>query len=88
MECANATKMYPRNTPNKDCFRNYAENLGLSVKDHLILYDRFEFGSLAAPRAWWIFRVKLIFIKFILFLLFKSKLNFNLLISFMAMMPL
>lgn len=65
MECANVTKMYPRNIPNKDCFRNYAEKLGLSVKDHLILYDRFEFGFLAAPRAWWIFRV-FIFIIFII----------------------
>jgi 3-mercaptopyruvate sulfurtransferase SseA len=63
MECVNATKMRPRDIPNKVCFQNYVESLGLSGKDHLILYDRFNFGFLAAPRAWWIFRVSFILIK-------------------------
>ena len=88
MECVKATKLIPNNIPDKECFEKYVESLGISDKHQIILYDRSQYGFFLAPRAWWIFRVKLIFIKFILFLLFKSKLNFNLLISFMAMMPL
>lgn len=58
MECTNATKMYPRAVPNKECFADYAGSLGISNKHHLIVYDRSPFGFYASSRMWWIFRVR------------------------------
>jgi thiosulfate/3-mercaptopyruvate sulfurtransferase len=58
MHCTKPSKMYPRSLPDHDCFKDYVGSLGISNKHHLIVYDRSPFGFYAAPRTWWIFRVR------------------------------
>lgn len=57
MHCTEPTKYFPRNLPNRECFRDYVGSLGISNKHHLILYDRSPFGFYASSRMWWIFRL-------------------------------
>ena len=57
MECVEASQLYPRNLPNRECFRDYVGSLGISNKHHLIFYDRSPFGFYGSSRLWWLFRM-------------------------------
>jgi 3-mercaptopyruvate sulfurtransferase SseA len=51
------TQMYPRKLPDKITYQSYLGSIGLSNKHHLIVYDRSEFGFMAAARFWWLMKV-------------------------------
>ena len=64
--CVNSTELIPNNLPDRDCFEEYIQSLGITANTHVVVYDRI--GTLPAwkskrntkPsfRTWWLFRVK------------------------------
>ena len=64
--CVNSTELIPNNLPDRDCFEEYIQSLGITANTHVVVYDRI--GGLPAwkskrntkPsfRTWWLFRVK------------------------------
>jgi 3-mercaptopyruvate sulfurtransferase SseA len=51
------TDVYPRRFPDPNLFQSYVRDNGISMKHHLIIYDRSPFGFMASSRVWLIFRV-------------------------------
>lgn len=54
-KCVESTEYIPRNLPDKNCFEDYAQNLGISPDTHIVAYDRL--GPLSSYRTWWLFRL-------------------------------
>ena len=55
-KCVQSTDYIPRNLPDKNCFEDYAQSLGISPDTHIVAYDRL--GPLSSYRTWWLFRVR------------------------------
>lgn len=55
-KCVHPTPTLPNNFPEKDCFQDYAQSLGINRDSHIVIYDRGTFFP--AARAWWLFRVR------------------------------
>ena len=65
-QCVNRTELIPNNLPDRACFEEYIQSLGITANTHVVVYDRI--GTLSAwkskrntkPsfRTWWLFRVK------------------------------
>ncbi|GAB1599961.1 3-mercaptopyruvate sulfurtransferase-like [Argonauta hians] len=53
-QCSTPTKHLPFNLPEKNCFSEYIGSLGVSNKNHVIVYDQQNNSS--AFRAWWLFK--------------------------------
>ncbi|CAF1182105.1 unnamed protein product [Adineta ricciae] len=56
LECTQPTKLIPRGLPDIKCFESYLSRLGVSNKDHIVLYDRSPMGFYATSRAWWLLK--------------------------------
>lgn len=54
-KCVESTEFIPRNLPDKNCFEDYARNLGISPDTHIVACDRL--GPLSSYRTWWLFRL-------------------------------
>ena len=54
-KCVESTEYIPRNLPDKNCFEDYAQTLGISPDTHIVAYDRSS--PLSSYRTWWLFRV-------------------------------
>lgn len=54
-KCVESTEHIPRNLPDKNCFEDYAQTLGISPDTHIVAYDRSS--PLSSYRTWWLFRL-------------------------------
>ena len=52
-QCVSESEL-PHMLPTADGFADYAANLGISEKDHIVVYD--SVGVFSAARVWWMFR--------------------------------
>jgi thiosulfate/3-mercaptopyruvate sulfurtransferase len=54
-KCVHPTPTLPNNIPEKECFEEYVQSLGVNRDSHVVIYDRGTYFSSA--RAWWLFRM-------------------------------
>ncbi len=52
---ADASSQWPNTTPSKEAFEKTCQQLGITNKDHIIIYD--SLGIYTSPRIWWLFKV-------------------------------
>ncbi|XP_014827853.1 PREDICTED: thiosulfate sulfurtransferase-like [Poecilia mexicana] len=56
-ECCDKSSKYDNMLPTASDFSRYVGDLGIGNDTHVVVYDTSSFGSLSAPRVWWMFRV-------------------------------
>ncbi len=56
-ECCDKSSKFDHMLPTESEFADYVGNLGIGNNTHVVVYDSSDFGSFAAPRVWWMFRV-------------------------------
>lgn len=56
-ECGDPESPFDHMLPGEDGFADYVGNLGVGNDTHVVVYDCSDFGSYAAPRVWWMFRL-------------------------------
>ncbi|KAG2463823.1 3-mercaptopyruvate sulfurtransferase [Polypterus senegalus] len=56
-QCCDKTSPLDHMLPSESQFAEYVGNLGINNSTHVVVYDASDFGSFAAPRVWWMFRV-------------------------------
>ncbi|KAM3598108.1 uncharacterized protein V6R79_013556 [Siganus canaliculatus] len=55
--CCDKTSAFDHMLPSSSFFSRYVGDLGIGNDTHVVVYDTSSFGSLCAPRVWWMFRV-------------------------------
>ncbi|XP_072531202.1 3-mercaptopyruvate sulfurtransferase [Salminus brasiliensis] len=56
-ECCDTTSPFDHMLPSAGEFADYVGGLGIGNRTHVVVYDGSDFGSFAAPRVWWMFRL-------------------------------
>ncbi|KAJ8251569.1 hypothetical protein GJAV_G00222750 [Gymnothorax javanicus] len=56
-QCCDKASSLAHMLPTEREFADYVGNLGIGNQTHVVVYDTSDYGSFAAPRVWWMFRL-------------------------------